>query len=93
MKTRLTRLGVGAVLATGMAFVGAGCETTDPNSLEAIRADLTPELETLYERQTDMDNNGALVWDENGRMFVEDLGRFWLLTKPSRLTPESIPRP
>jgi hypothetical protein len=58
-----------------------------------IRADVTPELETLSERQVDMDNNWALMLDENGRMFVEDLGRAFYVDRPSHLTREPVPRP
>jgi len=40
-----------------------------------------------------MDNAGALMADENGRMFMQDLGRFWLVNRSSHLTPEPSPRP
>lgn len=93
MKTSVRRLTTAGALAFALASFGmVGCES-DPNSLDGIRADLTPELETLHERQDDMDNNGALVWDEMGRMFVEDLGRVFYTNRPSRLTPEPVPRP
>lgn len=76
------------VIGAGGCF--AGCAQTRE---EAIRADLTPELATLHQRQVDVDNATTLTFDENGRMFVEDLNRFLLINRPSRLTPEPIPRP
>lgn len=79
-----------ATLTLALAGLFAGCTTTRD---EDIRADLTPELETLHERQADMDNSWTLMLDENGRMFIQDLGRFWYVNRPSRLTPEPMPRP
>ncbi|MGE3106976.1 MAG: hypothetical protein AB7G11_13650 [Phycisphaerales bacterium] len=86
---RKARICVLGMLATGAFLVGCAADTRDAQ----IRADVTPELETLWERQVDMDNHGALMADENGRMFVEDLGRFWLMNRSSRLTPEPTIRP
>lgn len=85
-KATISTLGV---LAVASLFAGCAADTRDAQ----IRADVTPELVTLYERQVDMDNNGALMADENGRMFVEDLGRFWLVNRSSHLTPEPTIRP
>jgi hypothetical protein len=79
-----------ATLVLATAGLVGGCTTTRE---EDIHADLTPELETLHERQADMDNSWTLMMDENGRMFVEDLGRAWYTNRPSRLTPEPVPRP
>ena len=50
-------------------------------------------LDTLYEREEDIDNALTVTFDENLRMAVEDLGRFWYTDRPSRLTREPIPRP
>ena len=86
--TRRSLLTTSAVV--GLAALLGGCTTS---RLDEIRADLTPELETLHERQDDMDNSGALMADENGRMFMQDLGRAFYTNRPSRLTPEPMPRP
>jgi len=84
-----------SLVLTAVPFLAAaaldGC--AQPTRHEAILADVTPELETLHERQSDMDNNWALMLDENGRMFLQDLGRAFYVNRPSRLTPEPIPRP
>jgi len=70
----------------------AGC-ASDSSRDAMIRADVTPELVTLYERQVDSDNAGALMADENGRMFWEDLGRAFYTDRASHLTREPSPRP
>ena len=90
MKPVTPRSLVAAFAAVGLAMACAGCTTT---RLDEIRADLTPELETLHERLDDMDISGALMADENGRMFMQDLGRAFYTNRPSRLTPEPMPRP
>jgi hypothetical protein len=70
-----------------------GCAGKNSESkAEELRGNLTPELDTLSQRKTDMDNETALTFDENGRMLNEDWRRFWLLDRPSRLTPNPVPR-
>ncbi len=79
----------------GLAMLAAGgCASSDYSydAAAEIRADATPELDTLYQRRVDMDNTIAVTMDENGRMFNEDMGRFWLLDHPSRLSPDQIRR-
>ncbi len=90
MKTS-NRLIATTLTLVALAGLAGGC--ADSTRADDIRADLTPELDTLYERQADMDNQGALTFDENGRMFVEDLGRAFYTNRPSRLSPEPLPRP
>lgn len=53
---------------------------------------LTPELMTLSERPVDVGNTAKITFNENWRMYHSDWQRFWLLDRPSRLTPESVPR-
>lgn len=90
MKTRPTMTVCLALFCGATLGLGA-CGTASRDA--QIRADVTPELETLYERQVDMDNNWALMMDENGRMFKEDIGRALYLDRPSHLTREPVPRP
>lgn len=85
-----SRLAAATLLATA-ALALCGCET--PSRYEAIKSDLTPNLETLYERPQDIDNALVLAADENGRMFWQDLGRAFYVDRPSRLTREPVPRP
>lgn len=80
---------VACLLAGGLA----GCAgDTAAGRDAAVRSNLTPELSTLSQRPIDADNRVALTVDENWRMMNEDLGRLFLLDRPSRLTRERIPR-
>ena len=70
----------------------AGCSGNKQEAkLAELRSNPSPELDTLHERPADIDNSLTVTADENWRMFNEDLGRFWLLDRPSRLTPEPVP--
>ena len=76
-------------------LLGTGCSSSSDYSeklASEVRSDPTPSLDTLSQRRTDMDNAIAVTEDENWRMFNQDLGRFWLLDRPSLLTPEPLPR-
>lgn len=74
------------------ALMLGGC-LVDPFSRDsALRADPTPELLTLYERDVDAANSAAITFNENERMFWQDLGRAMYWDRPSRLTREPIPR-
>lgn len=78
-----------ALLATcGML---SGCGTGDAQ-LDAVRADPTPELDTLYQRPVEIDNKLTVAADENLRMFWQDVGRAMYVNRPSRLTPENVPQ-
>lgn len=83
------------VLAGGCLFgslVAGGC-VVNPLSRDAmIRNNLTPELQTLYQRPVDVENAKAIAFNENGRMFWQDLSRTFYTDRPSRLTREPIPR-
>jgi hypothetical protein len=78
-------------LAAVAAFAGvSGCSTS---RYEEIKADASPNMDTLYQRPEDVDNAIALTFDENSRMFWQDLGRAFYWDRPSRLTREPVPRP
>ncbi|MBC7771595.1 MAG: hypothetical protein H7210_03785 [Pyrinomonadaceae bacterium] len=78
------------LLALGASLAGCASETSRD---AMIRADVTPELVTLHERQVDSDNAGALMADENGRMFWQDMGRAFYTDRASHLSPNPSPRP
>jgi hypothetical protein len=88
---RTVALVVSAAAAAAL-LAGCGGSNTAAARDAMVRANPTPELDTLYQRPVDIDNRITLVEDENWRMFTEDLGRFWLFERPSRLTRERIPR-
>ncbi len=78
----------------GIAMFATGCVWSGPKAeadANKIRNNPTPELATLYERPADVRNNLALQHNANLRMARQDMGRFWLLDRPSRLTPEPVP--
>ncbi|HZW08955.1 MAG TPA: hypothetical protein VFF69_03550 [Phycisphaerales bacterium] len=81
------------VLAAAGALAGCSTATSqaDHAQAEQIRADLTPELDTLYQRPDDIYNSMTIMADENGRMFMQDLGRAFYTDRPSRLTREPVP--
>ena len=81
----LGMVSLGGVIALG------GCSSTSSDAM-SVRLEPSPELTTLYERPSDVYNNLAIMVDENERMFWEDLGRAFYWDRPSRLTPEPMPR-
>lgn len=87
MKSRLAPTATAAALLAFAALTG--CEST---GIDAVRADPTPALETLSQREDDVNNAMTVTADENWRMFWQDLGRAFLFDRPSRLTPEPSPR-
>lgn len=86
MKSRLAAALVSAVALAALA----GCETS---RYQQVKDDATPNLDTLHQRPEDIDNALVVTFDENGRMFWQDLGRAFYTDRPSRLTREPIPRP
>lgn len=80
------------VLTALVGAVLAGCASGAHHNHHRIQSNLTPELDTLYQRRVDMDNRMVLTFDENLRMFNQDMGRFWYTDRPSRLTREPVPR-
>lgn len=84
---RIARPLAAAALVAASVSLLSGCGTGDAR-LDEVRADPTPNLDTLHQRPEDVDNAMTLTNDENGRMFWRDMGRLFLLDRPSRLTRE-----
>ncbi|MBX3386301.1 MAG: hypothetical protein KF768_07005 [Phycisphaeraceae bacterium] len=78
-----------AIAASAMIW---GC-ASEQTRYQQVKADPTPNLDTLYQRPADIDNKVILTFDENARMFVQDLGRAFYWDRPSRLTREPVPQP
>lgn len=89
MKSRSSSLIASCLLAATALTLGA-CETS---RYQAVKDDPTPNLDTLYQRPQDVDNALVVMWDENWRMFTQDLGRAFYVDRPSRLTREPVPQP
>lgn len=83
-----------ALLAAAAAATLVGCSAGDYNEdlANEVRADLSPELDTMYERPTDIKNREALVVDENLRLLNEDMARLFLMDRSSILADHPMPR-
>ena len=79
-------------LALGAAIIAGGC-SSEGDRYQAVKDDPTPNIDTLHQRPADVDNSIVVTFDENGRMFTQDLGRAFYWDRPSRLTREPVPRP
>ena len=55
-----------------------------------IASDLTPELRTVGETDPDLWWNDQVIFDLQSREMMDDWQSFWLLTKPSHLSPYPI---
>lgn len=92
MRSWRSTTGLLALLAAGGMLSGCYAGGGSATGIDAqIRADPTPEMQTLYQRQVDVENSLAIWSDENWRMFNQDLGRAFYTDRPSRLTREAIP--
>jgi len=79
-----------ALLATA-ALALTGCRADPKNTdFDSITSNLNPELRTISERDSDVDVNLALNEEQQMRAAWNDLGRFWLLDRPSKLSPFPI---
>lgn len=82
---------VSLALATGLVTSLTGC-SSDPmaTDFKSIKGDLSPELQSIAERDVDIDRNIATTFEQNGRMFWNDLGRAWYVDRPSIMSPFPI---
>jgi outer membrane murein-binding lipoprotein Lpp len=89
---RRSMLVLGVVALSGVGLISGCCNTGDAR-LDEVRADPSPNVDTLMQRPADIENAMTVTADENGRMFWEDMGRVWLMDRPSRLSrePHMIP--
>jgi hypothetical protein len=78
------------VSAAAVLLVAGGCQSSKARD---IRMNPSPEVDTLYQRDADIDNALTVTFDENLRMLKQDLGRAFYTDRPSRLTRETIPMP
>jgi len=90
MQRRLSVVLGSALIAGALALTGCG---TGDARLDDIRADPSPDVDTLHQRPIDMGNAATVTFDENFRMMWQDMGRVMLFDRPSRLAREPIPRP
>jgi len=82
----------GLTLVAGCALL-VGCSSSPSAQRDShVRNNLTPELDTLTQRDIDTDNRQTLSIDENMRQANEDWYHFWLVDRPSRLSRYRMPR-
>ncbi len=98
MQCRFSRLSVARLAipgVVGLAVVAlSGCTSSAPGAAAAdeLRWDPSPEAYSLHQRYEDVQNEFAIMADENTRMLVQDWNRAFYWDRPSRLTREPIPR-
>ena len=82
-------------LCITLLWAAAGCESDpkslDPISVEAIRANMTPELMSTAKSEGQALNHNARVLDNNNRGIWDDLSRLMFLDRSSGLTPYPSP--
>lgn len=87
---RPNRRTVAALTLAAAAAMTVGCSSTSgprhAGDISSIRSNPSPAMHTLAGRKTDAYNRRTVTVDTNLRMFTEDMERFWLLDRPSRLT-------
>ena len=77
---------VGVAVTTTASLVGCQSRT----DVHSFINNPTPELQTLAERPIDVKTQMAITEDMNWRLFNEDLGRFLLVDRPSRMSPMPV---
>lgn len=89
MKSR-SALALGFVSLAALCVAG-GCQSSaSRQQLASIRANPTPELQSLSQSEDDIDNQLTVTFDTNLRSLSRDVGNFWLLDSPSHLSPAPI---
>ncbi len=67
-----------------------GCQSSQigPNDVtfNSVKGNLTPELVTLSDSQNDVDRDIAVNFNQNLRMFWDDMGYVWMTDRPSSLS-------
>ena len=73
----------------GISLVGCQPKPDDV-SFNAVKGNLTPELQTLDESNQDVDRNLAVNFNQDLRMFWMDVGRTFYTDRPSYLSPMPV---
>ena len=91
---RTPRRALAVVFSAACVVAGTvgGCSSGN-SRYDEVKSDPSPNIDTLYQRPVDVDNAVIVTFDEDGRMFWQDLGRAFYWDRPSRLTREPIPVP
>lgn len=76
------------VLGLGL-FAAAGC--SNDITAQSVRANPSPEMESIAYTHEQRQNNLMRVNDTNWRQLVDDWDRFWLMDQPLHLNNIPIP--
>lgn len=82
------RVGVPALVGAGLCAAlvcSFGC-----SRVHKYRSNPSPEVDTLSMSHDEIDNRLTVTNDSNLRQFNRDVGYFFLLDRPSRLTPQPV---
>lgn len=79
---------LGMSLSALLFLTCTGCGLT----LDSLTRDLTPELQGTHERPSDVARNMAIAHNANLRMLSDDIGRVFLTSTPSTLSPMPVVR-
>ena len=78
-------------LCIGLAVVLGGCYPSSLSKEEVqIGYHMSPALDSVGKRNVDIWYDDMMVYDINGRMFVNDWRSLWMTDAPSILSPQPI---
>ncbi|HVZ93203.1 MAG TPA: hypothetical protein VG797_01710 [Phycisphaerales bacterium] len=86
MNRRRVMMGVASIAALAGLV---GCSAHESQAAR-FRSNPTPEIDTTGQTKDEVANKLTIVADTDWRMFNEDLGRMFLLDKPSLATPKPL---
>lgn len=92
---RTTSLFSLAILGAALMLTASGCasKSADPNrvTVESLRADLTPEMESVGLNHDQRVNRHIRTFNTNIRQVWDDLDAILMLDRPNRMSPYPIP--
>lgn len=84
-----TRLARSACLLSAAVMLAA-CSAQQVR-LHQYRSDPTPKMDNMARVKDKVDNDATVMLDTYWRQYHEDLARFFLLDRPTRMDPRRIP--
>lgn len=89
---RLSRTTLFSFAAGLVALLMVGCSSDKPILIDQVRANPTPEMQTIARTRNQRLNEHAVVRNTNRRQILDDIDAILLLDRPVRLTPYVIPQ-
>ncbi len=78
-------------ILAGLGALASLSACADGGRLWSYRNNPTPDLDTLGMVKETETNRNVMTDETNGRAFNDDVSRFLMTNRPSRLTPRNIP--